>query len=313
MSSDDAGSTSETLCNIGTISNSFSETDRKLVRRIESLDKKRTNHFYAVIFNEKCLKENLLPSFTNIKTYDRAVQQSDSTKNFRKRLLEAETLRKKQQLKDIESHLEEALASFDKLEVGEELKDRTRAKLCQLKEIYDAAAHTRVQKKLTTLYGGPVALPERCDNFINLSSHVLTQEQKELLNLSLSCNFYPRASPQEKKAELEILYEQICEQHKAGKIHVNPDVQAQLLSESTKQRGNTRSRLVTPKLREAANELRNNHDLIIRRADKSSIFALLDRSWHNLMLPTKNSWNLKSLTLKANLSSNLLLKCPLNT
>ena len=46
MSSDDAGSTSETLCNIGTILNSFSYTDKKLIRRIESLEKKSINHFY---------------------------------------------------------------------------------------------------------------------------------------------------------------------------------------------------------------------------------------------------------------------------
>ena len=133
-------------------------------------------------------------------------------------------------------------------------------------------------KKLSSLYGGSVTLPEKCDNFVNLSSHELTPDQKELLNLGLQCNFYPRANQQEKKAELELLYEQICEKHKAGKIRVNPDVQAQLLSESTKQRGSTKSRLVTPRLREAAKELRNNSDLIIRRADKSSVFVLLDRS-----------------------------------
>ena len=75
-----------------------------------------------------------------------------------------------------------------------------------------------------------------------------------------------------------MLYEQICEQHNGGRIQVNPDVQAQLLSESTKQRGQTRSRLVTSRLREAAKELKNDHDLIIRRADKSSIFVLLDRT-----------------------------------
>ena len=74
------------------------------------------------------------------------------------------------------------------------------------------------------------------------------------------------------------IYEQICEQHKAGNIHVNPDVQAQLLAERTKQRGSTRSRLITPRLHEAAKGLQNNYDLIIRRTDISSIFVLLDRT-----------------------------------
>lgn len=70
MLSEDAGCTGETLRpNIGTILNSFCNADKKLIRRIESLEKKGINHFYAVIFNEKCTKENLLPTFTNIYIY----------------------------------------------------------------------------------------------------------------------------------------------------------------------------------------------------------------------------------------------------
>lgn len=119
MSSDDAGCTSETLCNIGTILNSFSDTDKKLIRRLESLEKKNINHFYAVIFNEKCLKENLLPTFTNIKTHDRAVQQSDLTVRYRRDLLVKENKKKKEQLEDIKRQLNEAKESFNKLDASE--------------------------------------------------------------------------------------------------------------------------------------------------------------------------------------------------
>ena len=56
MLSDDAGSPGETLhVNIGTILNEFSTPDKKLIRSIESLEKKRLNHAYAVIFNEQYL------------------------------------------------------------------------------------------------------------------------------------------------------------------------------------------------------------------------------------------------------------------
>ena len=70
MLSDDAGSPGETLhVNIGTILNEFSNDGKKLIRSIESLEKRRLNHAYAVIFNEKCIKEKLLPIFTNIYIY----------------------------------------------------------------------------------------------------------------------------------------------------------------------------------------------------------------------------------------------------
>ena len=137
---------------------------------------------------------------------------------------------------------------------------------------------TRTHRKLSSLYGDHVVLPNPSDNYINLSNQELTSDQKDLLNLGLKCSYYPKHSQQEKKAELELLYQQICDHHKAGKINVNPDVQEQLLSEGTRRRGRNTSRLITPRLRAAAKELRQNTELIIRRADKSSVFVILDRA-----------------------------------
>ena len=277
--SDDVGRTAnETLQdNIGTILNNFSSSDKQLIRKIESLSKKEINVRYAVIFNETCEKENLLPVYTNIKTYDRAVQRSRLTSNFRRDLLKQETVKKRQQLEELNKQLEEVNTSFDELDVPEELKERTCAKLGELIQTHEQTVRTRVLRKLSSLYGGPVCLPESRDSFLNLSSHALTQDQKDLLNLGLNCSYYPRSNRQEKKAEVELLYQQICDHHKAGRIDVNPDIQAQLLAEGTKLRGDSKSRIVTQRLRKAAEELRNNPGLIIRRADKSSIFVLLDR------------------------------------
>lgn len=42
---------------------------KKIVRGIEALNQKIINTEYAVIFNETCLKENLLPVYTNIYIY----------------------------------------------------------------------------------------------------------------------------------------------------------------------------------------------------------------------------------------------------
>ena len=70
--------------------------------------------------------------------------------------------------------------------------------------------------------------------------------------------------------------EYIFDHHKAGRLDVNPDVQVQLLAEGVKQRGNAKNCVLTKRLRDAAAELRNP-DLVIRRADKASIFVLLDK------------------------------------
>ena len=77
--SDDAR-ISETLHlhhNIGTVLRDFSVDDRPIIRRLEGLLKKHNNARYAVIFTETCIKENLLPKFTNIRLYDQAVQHDE--------------------------------------------------------------------------------------------------------------------------------------------------------------------------------------------------------------------------------------------
>ncbi|XP_076036939.1 uncharacterized protein LOC143022555 [Oratosquilla oratoria] len=59
---------------------------------------------------------------------------------------------------------------------------------------------------------------------------------------------------------------------------MNPDVKELLQAESTKHRGYGKSSLLTAELRLAAKELRENKDIVIRRADKSDLFVILNRS-----------------------------------
>ena len=58
----------------GNIVFSLPPTEKKLARKIENLEKKIINAKFAVSFNRKCIQENLLPKFTNIRLHDRAVQ-----------------------------------------------------------------------------------------------------------------------------------------------------------------------------------------------------------------------------------------------
>ena len=44
----------------------FSQETRRLIRNIENIDKKLINCQLAVVFNETCLNEDILPIYTNI-------------------------------------------------------------------------------------------------------------------------------------------------------------------------------------------------------------------------------------------------------
>ncbi|XP_076042098.1 uncharacterized protein LOC143025998 [Oratosquilla oratoria] len=88
----------------------------------------------------------------------------------------------------------------------------------------------------------------------------------------------PKYNQTNKKVELALLYEDLCKLEKEGKIHINPDLQVQLQSESSKSRHHRNSsHLLPPHLRDAAKQLRENENIIVRKADKSSCFVILDK------------------------------------
>ena len=61
-------------------------------------------------------------------------------------------------------------------------------------------------------------------------------------------------------------------------ITLNPNIKKEQRAESTRQRSRKKSSLLSPELREAAKQLRNNKDIIIRKADKSNIYVILNRT-----------------------------------
>ena len=67
---DDAQRMSETLqIDVSDVLLRLSHDERKAFRLLESTKKKIINAQFAVIFNQTCITENLLPHFTNIYIY----------------------------------------------------------------------------------------------------------------------------------------------------------------------------------------------------------------------------------------------------
>ncbi|XP_076045754.1 uncharacterized protein LOC143027995 [Oratosquilla oratoria] len=209
---------------------------------------------------------------------NKAVQQKQFTLDFRRRLLYEQVEEKKKLIKSLNTELDETLEEFRNCVIASDLRDQIERALQHSLSMYINSTETRVQKKLSRLYGSKVLLPKRTDGYLNISNYILSDIQKEFLNLGLKCNYMPKFRKIEKTAELELLYRNLCELHKDGKINMNPDVKEQLQAESTKHRGVGGGSLLTAELRQAAKELRENKDIVIRRADKSDLFVILNRS-----------------------------------
>ncbi|XP_076042094.1 uncharacterized protein LOC143025994 [Oratosquilla oratoria] len=211
-------------------------------------------------------------------TADQAVQLKDFTLKFRRSLLLEQIDQKQQLLRSLNEELGKVMELFHNCNFASHLRDEIERALHHSLSMHANATESRVQKKLSRLYGGKMLIPKSTDGFINLSDYPLSDHQKEFLNLGLKCNYMPHFKKEEKTAELELLYRNLCELHKKGKIDMNPDIKELLQAESTKHRAHGRSSLLTAELRQAAKELRENNDIVIRRADKSDLFVILNRS-----------------------------------
>ena len=242
--------------NFGELLFTFEEQERRIIRNLESTHRKKVNCHYAVVFNETCLRENLLPSFTNIRLYDQAVQQREFTVNFREKLLQEELSAKKQQLAELSTELEEIKLKFEQLNVNEQSKSAVREHVTRIIEDFEHATRTRILKKLANLYGGPLALPKPNRCYINLSSTELTDDQIDFLSLGVNCQLYPRYKQVDKKANIAMLYDDLQRLRGEGRIEMDPNLKQQLQAESTKRRNiHTSQRIMTTRLKDAAEQL----------------------------------------------------------
>lgn len=74
-----------------------------------------------------------------------------------------------------------------------------------------------------------------------------------------------------------MLLEDIQKLENDKRVTTSPDLQAEIIREAKITRGHQRSSLLTPEFRTVAQELKSNDRTVIRRADKSSIFVILDK------------------------------------
>ena len=133
-------------------------------------------------------------------------------------------------------------------------------------------------KKLNTLYGEKIFVKEQYQSFINLSNYCLDPHEIDFLNLELNFHIQPKYDKLHKLTELEILYQNILQQKSKGKVMVNNNLADLLRGESTKYRDTKHHSILTQDLRQAAQRLKSNEEIIIRPVDKTAAYVILDKN-----------------------------------
>ena len=150
------------IASFGQLLFSLTPDQRRVVRRYENEAKKLNNAKHAVVFNELCVKENLLPKYSNINLHDRAVQHEDFVIDFRKRLTTEQLSRKKEYLTKLTDDVAKCRADFDQLDLNPESKHKISEWLSGILSDHDEVVRSRVLKKLSHLYKGDICVPKKC-------------------------------------------------------------------------------------------------------------------------------------------------------
>jgi hypothetical protein len=231
---------------------------------------------HSVGFNRTCLNNNLLPKYTNFRLYDPALQQSDMAYEFRRNLVHEEINAKETRITQLEEELSSTWRSLAAAATGEvmlEIKHTLDSDIAREGQLN----RTLLTNKLNRLYHAQLPLLEAKDKFVNLSKHELTQDQKHVLNLGPNCHIQGKFDSTTKKMELELLYRSTCQLEKDKKIQISEGFSDALKNEGNKNRSTRRKSILSMNLKNAIKELKNNEEIVIRRADKSCNYVILDK------------------------------------
>ena len=267
------------------IYSTLSRENLQQLRKLEKLNIKLQKTKNSIAFNQTCINNNLLPKYTKIKLYDPALQEKEVTNEFRQNLINEEIKSKKSLASNILADLTkewELLSNSANQEVVAYIKHRVNASGQQV----NIDHRSKLTKKLNNLYNGNCFLMDMKDKFINLSLLQLDASQRDVLNLGPSCHLINRFDPLVKKMELELLYEETLKLQKQGKITISEGFADALRNEGQKTRATKQSNLLTKVQRDAMQKLLENKDIVVRRADKTNKFVLLNYADYKSKLDT---------------------------
>ena len=261
-----------------------------------------------------------MPNYSRIRHHDPAVAATTETIKYRRYLIEREIESKIKEKGELEDRKSQYECTIDNFKCNKDIKDNVNRYLQSILQNSDRVAKTRIIKKLNALYHGQTVVDEEksksfvvkenVDCFINLSDHQLTDDEIQFLNLGLNCHIQPKYNKLHKKVELEVLYQNLLNIESKNLISLSTKLADQLRSESTKHRyKNNNNSILTPQLKAAANHLKNNDKIVIRKADKSSMYVILNKEEYLTKMDSILADSGKFKHITCNPTENLKQKC----
>ena len=246
-------------------------------RKLESNTKKHIMSKWSIVFNETCLKENLLPIYSNFRHHDPALARTKRTIDYKKYLIDRQINLHKKKISDLEKEIELLEREIEEYDFDQQLKRTTKDLLHNIIVNSETSEKTKIMKKLNNLYQGSILLKDEIKSFLNLSSYVLSPLEEDFLNLGLNFHIQRKYDRLDKQVQIELLYQNLLKMESCKKLTINPRLRELLSAETTKHRNKHHKSVISQELKEAAKKLKMNENLVIRRGDKTSIYVLIDK------------------------------------
>jgi len=192
------------------VKNSFRNLE-KLKLKIVKLECHRS-------FNETCVINELLPTYTNVRLHDEAASTETFVSDFRKKLVERQIFEQSESISSITSDYHEALAQFRTI-LNSDL--RYNAFLMFLdrisRRVRDRTSEIQ-HNKLVRMYGSGILQKQNKDSVVNLSSIEIDDDMKNIFSLGMNCHLRQKFNHIKKRVNVELLYDRISDLSSSKKI-----------------------------------------------------------------------------------------------
>ena len=262
-----------------------SETEKASFRILENLIRKTTNADLHVKFNEQCLQHDLLPTYTNIRLYNAQARDQAFVKKFRRNLIIHENEKQKEIIVKLKHEIQQeesklkAITSSLRFNSFIMFLNRIKEKIC-------ATLQVKHQKKLCNIYSAHVPVNEEKCKWLNLTNVDVKEDIQAIFQLGMNCHLKSRYDHLSKKIEIEKLYDTI-KMHKSNKELVIQDEEAlkcELKRFGLRTVTDYNKNLLTKQQYALIEEFKSNENIIIRKADKSNTFVIMNSEDYNRKL-----------------------------
>jgi archaellum component FlaF (FlaF/FlaG flagellin family) len=256
-----------------------SSEEKSIFRSLETLNKKLTNAEQHLKFIESCIQHDLLPKFTNIRLHDAEAGNQAFVQRFRKELL----LRQKEKHQEdinyfkseiisVSNNLRTVLLSNIRFNAYQLFISRTNEKLKTILEV-------KHSKKLCALYNGDVAITNNASKVINLSNAEVCADLETIFKFGMNCHLKTKSTNLTKKIEIEKLFESVKNKEKKGEVFITEE---EILRNELKRIGLHKTHdynkdILTKEQLDRIKLFKENKNIIIRKADKSNTFVIMNR------------------------------------